>query len=83
MGSMGCQGCGLRAVSCGGGGNPDCPAGTAKCGPACLVVWEPGPALWVSHRPADSHRVVILSRPLGSHRSTSGKEIGYPSKGGE
>ena len=28
--------------------------GTARCGPACRVVWEPGLALRVSHRPPDS-----------------------------
>jgi hypothetical protein len=28
-------------------------AGTAKCGPACLVVWKPGLAYWVSLRPPD------------------------------
>jgi hypothetical protein len=28
-------------------------AGTAKCGPACLVVWELGLAYWVSLRPPD------------------------------
>ena len=28
-------------------------AGTAVCGPACTVVWEPGLAYWVSLRPPD------------------------------
>ena len=28
-------------------------AGTAVCGPACTVVWEPGLAYWVSPRPPD------------------------------
>ncbi len=36
--------------------------GTAKCGPACLVVWEPGLAYRVSHRPPDGDLSILLSR---------------------
>ncbi len=50
MGSMGCLGCGFmphRAM----GGNPDRLIGTAKCGPACLVVWD----LWLAEVSSVSH----------------------------
>jgi len=32
-------------------GQPDRPAGTAVCGPACTVVWDP----WLAELPSVSH----------------------------
>ena len=61
MGSMGCQGCGFRAASYGGGSNPDRPAGTAVCGPACTVVWEPRLILTGQSGRPDSTPVLLLS----------------------